>query len=175
MGLVLTAASTNGVVSIDPVLCLSQSKEEKSSPSVRVRMQNVVQYSGGKADREVIREHEFHSAGERGKRRPLKFDVLLVHIFNVAMLMHGAMLAAQCPVHHKTVCLPYAQTSYETVLKDAGVFTRHSWQTMIVDEAHRFKSVSGATRRVVADMDVRWKLLLTGARSSRRLARHDLR
>ena len=40
--------------------------------------QNVVQYTGSKADREVIREHEFHWAGTRGKRRDLKFDVLLV-------------------------------------------------------------------------------------------------
>jgi SNF2 family DNA or RNA helicase len=58
-----------------------------------------------------------------------------------------------------------AQTSYETVLADAGVFGRHAWQAMIIDEAHRFKSLAGATRRVVAGMSVRWKLLLTGARA----------
>ena len=38
----------------------------------------MVQYCGSRADREVIRAHEFHYAGDRGKRRPLKFDVLLV-------------------------------------------------------------------------------------------------
>jgi hypothetical protein len=59
------------------------------------------------------------------------------------------------------------QTSYETVLKDSGVFTGiKDWATMIVDEAHRFKSISGATRRVVTSMEVRWKLLLTGARTA---------
>jgi hypothetical protein len=45
----------------------------------------VVQYTGGKADRAVIREHEFHWAGDRGKRRPLKFDVLLVRASLLAM------------------------------------------------------------------------------------------
>lgn len=33
---------------------------------------------------------------------------------------------------------------------------------MIIDEAHRFKSISGATRKVVTGMQVQWKLLLTG-------------
>ena len=57
-----------------------------------------------------------------------------------------------------------AQTSYETVLKDASVFLGiANWAVMIVDEAHRFKSVAGATRQKVVDMRVRWKLLLTGA------------
>ena len=60
-----------------------------------------------------------------------------------------------------------AQTSYETVLKDASVFLGiTNWAVMIVDEAHRFKSVTGATRQKVVDMHVRWKLLLTGARPS---------
>ena len=52
------------------------------------------------------------------------------------------------------------------MLKDAGEFTRHRWQTLIADEAHRFKSVGGSTRRVVAGMDVKWKLLLTGVARS---------
>lgn len=59
-----------------------------------------------------------------------------------------------------------AQTSYETVLKDSSVFLGiQDWGTMIADEAHRFKSVSGSTRRVVTSMRVQWKLLLTGERA----------
>lgn len=54
------------------------------------------------------------------------------------------------------------QTSYETVLRDASVFTGIKWYTMIADEAHRFKSVSGQTRSVITRMSVIWKLLLTG-------------
>ena len=54
------------------------------------------------------------------------------------------------------------QTSYETVLRDASVFTGIKWCTMIADEAHRFKSVSGQTRSVITRMSVIWKLLLTG-------------
>ena len=52
------------------------------------------------------------------------------------------------------------------MLADAGVFGQHAWQTMVIDEAHRFKSLAGATRRVVASMAVRWKLLLTGAHAT---------
>lgn len=55
------------------------------------------------------------------------------------------------------------QTSYETVLRDSSVFVGIKWKTMIADEAHRFKSVSGQTRSVITRMDVMWKLLLTGA------------
>ena len=54
------------------------------------------------------------------------------------------------------------QTSYETVLRDSSVFVGINWKTMIADEAHRFKSVSGQTRSVITRMDVMWKLLLTG-------------
>ena len=54
------------------------------------------------------------------------------------------------------------QTSYETVLRDSSVFVGIKWKTMIADEAHRFKSVSGQTRSVITRMDVMWKLLLTG-------------
>ena len=54
------------------------------------------------------------------------------------------------------------QTSYETVLRDSTVFVGINWKTMIADEAHRFKSVSGQTRSVITRMSVMWKLLLTG-------------
>lgn len=42
------------------------------------------------------------------------------------------------------------------------MFTGIKWCTMIADEAHRFKSVSGQTRSVITRMSVIWKLLLTG-------------
>ena len=54
------------------------------------------------------------------------------------------------------------QTSYETVLRDSSTFLGIKWETMIADEAHRFKSVSGQTRNIITRMSVRWKLLLTG-------------
>lgn len=54
------------------------------------------------------------------------------------------------------------QTSYETVLRDSAAFLGIKWETMIADEAHRFKSVSGQTRNIITRMSVRWKLLLTG-------------
>lgn len=38
--------------------------------------QNVLEYSGSKADRQIIRKHEFYYAD--GKTKDLKFDVLLV-------------------------------------------------------------------------------------------------
>ncbi|CAK0786707.1 hypothetical protein CVIRNUC_009921 [Coccomyxa viridis] len=89
---------------------------------------NVLEYTGSKHDRQIIRKHEFYYEGRSHKT--LKFDVLL--------------------------------TSYETVLRDSSVFVGIKWKTMIADEAHRFKSVSGQTRSVITRMDVMWKLLLTG-------------
>lgn len=62
-------------------------------------LQNVVQYCGSRADREVIRAHEFHYTGDRGKRPPLKFDVLLVRVFSQRPpneLSLGWMLKGHC-------------------------------------------------------------------------------
>lgn len=42
----------------------------------QVLMQNVLEYTGSKADRQIIRKHEFHYA--KSSTRQLKFDVLLV-------------------------------------------------------------------------------------------------
>ena len=83
-------------------------------------------------------------------------------------IVHSVLCQAVCPV-----CV--TQTSYETVLKDSSVFLNiHDWGTMIADEAHRFKSVSGSTRRVVTSMRVQWKLLLTGPSSLLTLSSHLL-
>jgi hypothetical protein len=44
-------------------------------------LQKVVQYSGGKADREIIRKYEFYyNTADQCKRKQLKFDVLLVGV-----------------------------------------------------------------------------------------------
>jgi superfamily II DNA or RNA helicase len=53
-------------------------------------------------------------------------------------------------------------TSYETVLRDASFFTSISWESVIIDEAHRMKTVGSSTRGAIADLDIGWLLLLTG-------------
>ncbi|KAK9815748.1 hypothetical protein WJX72_008847 [[Myrmecia] bisecta] len=53
-------------------------------------------------------------------------------------------------------------TSYEYVLKDRAVFESITWATVIIDEAHRMKSTTAATRQVIDRMDITWLLLLTG-------------
>lgn len=62
-------------------------------------------------------------------------------------------------------------TSYEMVLADKGTFLAFgmkwpAWQAVIIDEAHRLKSTTSATRQVVVNIDLKWLLLLTGASSS---------
>lgn len=43
----------------------------------------MVQYTGSKADREMIRKHEFYHAGnDKAKKKKYKFDVLLVTTHN---------------------------------------------------------------------------------------------
>lgn len=58
-------------------------------------------------------------------------------------------------------------TSYEQLLKDKGVFLGFgarwpAWQAVIVDEAHRLKTLTSSTRQVVYELDFKWLLLLTG-------------
>ncbi len=43
-----------------------------------VAVQNVVQYSGSKADREIVRKHEFFYSDDKSRKKQTKFDVLLV-------------------------------------------------------------------------------------------------
>ena len=98
----------------------------------------MVLYNGGAADRELIREHEFHyKATNWSKGKPacrasgqLKFNVLLA--------------------------------SYEMVRKDRKVFQDIAWETVIIDEAHRLKNTTSDTRAAVAGMPIQWLLLLTG-------------
>ena len=101
-------------------------------------LQNVVLYNGSAADRELIRDHEFHyratnwSKGKPAHRASgqLKFNVLLA--------------------------------SYELVRKDRKVFQDIAWETVIIDEAHRLKNTTSDTRAAVAGMPIQWLLLLTG-------------
>lgn len=37
-----------------------------------------------------------------------------------------------------------------------------SWSAAVFDEAHRLKGLHSATRQAVEEMDIGWKLLLTG-------------
>lgn len=51
--------------------------------------QNVVQYTGSKADREIIRKHEFHfDTKDRSKKKRYKFDVLLVSSSKLCSAMY---------------------------------------------------------------------------------------
>ena len=108
---------------------------------------NVVVYVGSAADRAACRETEWWRHGESPwdespsrarSARPSapKFDVLL--------------------------------TSYETLRTDAAWLGDKAvtWQTVVVDEAHRLKTAASATRAALTTMDanrrVKWMLLLTG-------------
>lgn len=53
-------------------------------------------------------------------------------------------------------------SSFEHVMRDSGVFQSISWETMIIDEAHRMKGTKGATRTCIAGIECQWILLLTG-------------
>ncbi|KAH7617240.1 putative Chromodomain-helicase-DNA-binding protein 7 [Nannochloris sp. 'desiccata'] len=53
-------------------------------------------------------------------------------------------------------------SSYETVLRDASLFASIYWTTVIIDEAHRMKTVGSSTRTAIAELDMGWLLLLTG-------------
>ncbi|KAL3151223.1 hypothetical protein ABBQ38_013064 [Trebouxia sp. C0009 RCD-2024] len=99
---------------------------------------NVVLYNGSAADRELIREHEFRykptnwSKGKSAQRASGQLK------FNVLL------------------------ASYEMVRKDRKVFQGITWETVIIDEAHRLKNTTSDTRAAVAGMSIQWLLLLTG-------------
>lgn len=64
---------------------------------------------------------------------------------------------------NKKVVKPHVVlTPYEILLKDKSLFQSIVWETVIIDEAHRMKSIHGATRAAVAEMTMEWLLLLTG-------------
>ena len=62
-------------------------------------------------------------------------------------------------------------TSYEVLLKDRAIFKQFStegggkwasFQTVIVDEAHRLKTLKSSTRDIIQNLSYKWMLLLTG-------------
>ena len=66
-------------------------------------------------------------------------------------------------------------TSYEMLLKDKGTFMAFgtkwpAFQTVIIDEAHRMKTLNSSTRDIVTSMAYQWLLLLTGEPACSQLA-----
>ncbi|KIY92825.1 chromodomain-helicase-DNA-binding protein [Monoraphidium neglectum] len=97
---------------------------------------NTVVYAGARADRDIIRATEFwHRGGSSGRGDP-KPDF--------------------GPKFHVLL------TSYETVLKDTAAFRGFKFEAAILDEAHRLKSRSSATRLALEDLNIHWLLLLSG-------------
>lgn len=79
-----------------------------------------------------------------------------------------------CP-HETIICVTQVKfevllTSYEVLLKDKYLFKQFdqdtgrypTFLTIIVDEAHRLKTLTSSTRDVIHNMKTRWLLLLTG-------------
>ena len=92
--------------------------------------QNVVVYAGSAADREWIRDYEWDYPCDSGRAAKGK---------------KGGK--AERPRVKFTVLL----TSYETVRQEDKLFqNRTAWATVIIDEAHRLKSTTAATRQAIA-------------------------
>lgn len=53
-------------------------------------------------------------------------------------------------------------SSYEMVLRDSSIFQSITWETIVVDEAHRMKGTTSATRNAIANCSYGWLLLLSG-------------
>ena len=66
---------------------------------MRSLLQNVLEYTGSKADRQIIRKHEFHYA--TGKSKALKFDVLLVciHLTQADITTFSQVVIPEVTVH----------------------------------------------------------------------------
>ena len=100
---------------------------------------DVVLYAGTAADRLTIQRHDLFIPGSTvmvgyGKnKRPMK------------LVKPNIVLA-----------------SYETVRGDAAVFGSIRWESVVIDEAHRMKTVGSSTRAVISSLDMNWLLLLTG-------------
>ena len=56
-------------------------------------------------------------------------------------------------------------TSYEIVLRDTRLFKSIAFETVVIDEAHRMKTVTAQTRQVIDGLSMKWLLLLTGSPS----------
>lgn len=139
-----------------------------------VRLQNVVQYTGTKEDREMIRNHEFDFCTSRRRkevRRSGNEQLQGAKRLCRKPMPPGRGAAAarltSCSGRCVQVKFDVLLTSYEMLLKDKGTFTAFgakwpAWQAVIIDEAHRLKALKSATRQIVFDLKHKWLLLLTG-------------
>lgn len=98
---------------------------------------NVVVYTGGQKDRDIIEEHEFYYSGCGPSKRSQKAD-------------------------YEDVKFHVLLTSYDIALKDVNVLKQIRWAAAVFDEAHRLKAHNAQTRNALASLDIDWKLLLTG-------------
>jgi len=146
---------------------------------------NVVVYSGSGADRQVIQQNElFYSAscfgveeeeeeedeeeeeeeeeGPHARGRKRRGGRLPAKKINSNKKQKKEKKPTQPKKFPKIVKPHVILAPYEIVLKDKNVFQNITWDTVIIDEAHRMKGINGATRAVVAGMSIAWLLLLTG-------------
>ncbi|KAK9833308.1 hypothetical protein WJX81_005199 [Elliptochloris bilobata] len=79
-----------------------------------------------------------------------------------ALIQEHELRFAGDPKSSKRAKFNILLASYEMVAKDASVFQRYTWETVIVDEGHRLKSSKGHARRVIEALSIKWLLLLTG-------------
>ncbi|GAX75745.1 hypothetical protein CEUSTIGMA_g3188.t1 [Chlamydomonas eustigma] len=94
---------------------------------------NVVLYAGTAEDRSIIAEHE-----------------LFFQPPNTRLIPPQGVKAEALLV------------SYEMLLKERNFFCRFRFAAAVFDEAHKLKGISSATRSAVEDLNIDWKLLLTG-------------
>lgn len=52
--------------------------------------------------------------------------------------------------------------AYDTLRRSSRSFFDITWEAVVVDEAHKLKSTKSQIRRLVADLQQKWFLLLTG-------------
>ena len=100
---------------------------------------NVVLYHGSADAREFLVEQEFYYT-EQFVTKPVAAKLKKKHITKFHVLI----------------------TTYEVVLKDAAVFTRIRWKTLIVDEAHRLKNPKARLFEQLASVPRDYCVLLTG-------------
>eukprot|EP00798_Chlamydomonas_sp_ICE-L_P018819 gene18819-25364_t len=93
---------------------------------------NVVVYSGSSADRKMIEDNEFYFDKPRGR------------------------------IQQSDIKFDALLVSYEMLLKERGLFGRIPFAVGVFDEAHKLKGINSSTRSAVMDLNVEWKLLLTG-------------
>ena len=117
--------------------CRAGTHAVASSADAQAAPQNVVQYTGSGADRQVIRDWEFGHTGQRSGR--CKFHVLLTSyelVLRDKALLTKCTQCAAAPVNLRLpwrICArscqparvqPALRTSYELVLRDKALLTK---------------------------------------------------